>query len=364
MANYNPNTHSLSMGVSTRNVLRPGEWFSELQNLARYPTCEIIMDGGITKEWPGTKFTWRIADDPGIPKGPTAPYQTFTADNQSKLIQAEMPIRHGIETNGIDQWEIAANSGEAKLVDEVELGMQMMYQRTCDKLELNSWSVPAAGDTQLEFGIPGYVTCPSNASGGFKFQGGVPAGYSLVANIDPVTANPRYRNYANLYTDYTHQDFSVKVSEMFRAIDFHAIPKGKSMEGGGIDALRAYCGDDSLTDYELLLNTQNDQLGRDGVPMFRKGLLAGMQIHAVPQLNSDGTGTPASNSQPWYFINHRLLFPVFTPGFRFKETTGKVPMSYQDFWAVRWSYNWVCYSRRRQGVLAKSAPFGEGVAPA
>jgi hypothetical protein len=358
MADYNPNTDSLSMATSTRDVLRPGEWFSELQNLARYPTCEIVMDGGLGKEWAGKKFTWRIADDPGTSKPRTAPYKTFTTDNQNKLVQAEIHIRHGEETFGIDQADIDMNSGEAQLVDEVELGMQSMYVRCCESIELFAWSVPAAGNTMNEVGIPYYVNCPSNASGGF--QGTVPAGYSLVANIEPVTANPRYRNYANLYTDFTHQDFGVKASDLLRAINFNPPPKTRAMQGGGIDSLRVYMGDDSLTDYELMLNTQNDQLGADGLPMFNKGMLKGMTPYAVPQLQSDGTGTPASNSQPIYFINHNLLFPVFTPGWRFKEKNGEVPMSHQKYWGVFWKFNWVGLSRRRQAVMAKSAPFGEG----
>jgi hypothetical protein len=362
MANYNPNTDSLSMGVSTRDVLRQGEWFSELQTLARYPTTEIVMDGSIGKEWPGKKFTWRIADDPGTPKARTAPYKTFTADNQNKLVQAEIHIRHGEETNGIDESDIDMNSGEAQLVDEVELGMQMMYQRLCESIELRSWSVPATGDTLNEVGIPYYVACPSDASGGF--QGALPGGgHTLVANIDPVTANTRYRNYADLFTDYIHEDFSLKASNLFRAINFVPPTKAKGMQGGTIDALRVYCGDDSLSDYELMLNTQNDQLGSDGLPMYGRGMLKGLTPIAVPQLNSDGTGSPATNSFPWYFINHNLLFPVFVPGWRFKEKNGTVPMSHQKWWGVFFKYNWVGLSRRRQAVMAKAAPFGESTAP-
>ena len=358
MANYNPNIDSLSMGTSTRDALRPGEWFSELQALARYPFAEVLMDGGIGKEWSGKKFTWRIADDAGVPKPRTAPYKTFTADNQNSLFQAEIEIKHGEETHGIDESDIDMNSGEAQLVDEAELGMQEMFQRVCDSIELLACSVPAAGDTLNEVGIPYYINCPSNASGGF--QGTVPVGYSLVANVDPVTAHPRFRNYADLFTDYIHEDFSLKVSQMMRAINFNAPKRGKEMQGGGIDSLRVYCGDDSLSDYELMLNTQNQNLGVDGVPMFNRGMLKGMTPIGVPQLNSDGTGSPATSSFPWYFVNHNLLFPVFVPGWRFKEKSGLVPMSHQKCWGVCWKFNWVCRSRRRQAVLAKATPFGEG----
>lgn len=357
MSNYNPNTDSLSMTTSTRNELRPGEWFSELQSLARYPTSEILMDGGIPKEWPGSKFTWRISDDAGTPKPRTSMYKTFTADNQNVLVKAEITPKQGEETFGIDQLEVDMNSGEARLTDEVELGLQAMYIRCVESIEQNAWNVPGANDSLTEVGIPYYVNCPSNASGGF--QGTVPSSaYSTVAGLDPVTARPRYRNYANLYTDFTHEDFGVKASNLFRKISFVAPAKTKDM--GGIDSLRIYMGDDSLTDYELMLNTQNDQLGADGLPMFGRGMLKGITPVAVPQLNSDGTGSPNTSSQPIYFINHNHLFPVFTPGWRFKEKSGEVPMSHQRFWGIFWNFNWVCSSRRRQGVLAKAAPFSEG----
>lgn len=356
MANYNPNTDSLSMTVSTRDTLRPGEWFNELQALARYPTTEILMDGSIGKEWPGKKFTWRIADDPGTAKPRTAPYKTFTADNQNSLQQAEIHIRHGEETHGIDQSDLDMNSGEAQLVDEQELGMQQMYQRVCDSIEQHAWSVPASGNTLDEVGIPYYVSWNSTAAVGFN--GSVPAGYSTVANIDPTTRT-RYKNATGTYADFTHDDFGQKASDLFRLIDFRPGKKGKEMPGGTIDSLRVYMGDDSMTDYELMLVSQNDQLGSDGLSMYGRGLLKGITPIAVPQLNSDGTGTPASGSQPVYFINHNLLFPVFVPGWRFKEKMGDVPMSHQKWWGIFWKFNWVGVSRRRQGVLAKSAPFGE-----
>jgi hypothetical protein len=357
VANYNPNTDSLSMPTSTRNELRPGEWFNELQALARYPMAEVLMDDGMAKTWPGTKFTWRISDDAGTPKPRTAPYKTFTADNQNVLKKAEIQSKQGEETFGIDRMDVDQNSGEARLVDEQELGLQAMFIRCVESIDENAWKVPAAGDTTTEVGVPYYVNCPTTASCGF--QGTVPVGYSLVANIEPVTATPRYRNYANLFTDFTHEDFGVKASNLFRKINFVAPKRQKAVDGGGIDALRIYMGEDSLTDYELMLNTQNDQLGADGLPMFNRGMLKGITPVPVPQLNSDGTGTPASNSFPIYFINHNVLFPVFVPNWRFREENGKVPMSHQMWWGIFWAFNWVCTSRRRLGVLAKAAPFGE-----
>lgn len=346
------------MTISTRDALRPGEWFSELQSLASYPLSEVLMDGGIGKEWRGKKFTWRIADDPGTPKPRTAPYKTFTADNQNSLVQAEIHIRHGEETHALDESDIDMNAGDAQLVDETELGMQLMYQRVCDSIELKALSAPVAGNTLDEVGIPYYINCPSNASGGF--QGTVPnSGFTTVANISPTTS-PRYRNWADLFADFTPDDFGVKASDLLRNINFNPPRKGKAMQGGGIDSLRVYMGNDALSEYELMLSGNNDNLGSDGLPMFNKGMLKGMTPHNVPQLNSDGTGTPASASMPIYFVNHNLLFPVFVPGWRFKEKSGVVPMSHQKWWGIFWKFNWVCVSRRRQGVMAKAAPFGEG----
>ena len=366
MSVYNPATDSPSMAVSTRDNLNRGEWFSELQAITRYPICEILMNDGLAKERTGKLLTWRAADDPGVPKPRTTLYSTYSADKHAKAYQANMPWRHGEETCAIDKRERTMNSGEAMVIDEVELELQHMYQRVCDSCETPALAAPPGPSDNLnEVGIPYYLNCPSNANG--TFCGVVPAGYTagtdLIAGIDPQTTHPRYRNYANLYTDFTPDNLGVIISNMFLAISFNPPPKGKD-DGTSIDALRCYLGNETRTNLELMATAQNDRLGNDILPMFASSMMKGITPTPIPLLGggaNEPSAAAAVNSFPMFFVNHNLLYPVFLPGERFAEEGPlPIPMSKMIHWHISWSYNWECKSRRRQAVLAKAAPFGEG----
>lgn len=360
MAAYSPLTDSQSMPISTRTDLRPGEWFNDLQKYARYPMCELLWNSGIFKTWSGTKFTWRIADNPGDPKPATSMYKTFSADNQNRLYRAEIEPKHHEETFGLDETEEDMNSSEAQLVDETKLGLTQMYQRACDSVEDHAFSTNVTAGQLDEIPLNYYVNIPSNANG--TFCGQVPAGQTLVANVDPITAHQEYRNYANLFTAYTNEDFGLKTSQMLESIDFNPPPQATGGESGpGIDALRIYTAPTSMSNFELSRTYQNDQLGSDAVPMFRRTMVKGITPVTVPALEpTTRNGLTLAGSEPWYFLNHFHLFPVFIPNWHFREKAGQVPMSHMKWWGVFWKYNWVCTKRRVQGALGKLAPFGEG----
>lgn len=347
------------MAVSTRDNLNRGKWFSELQTYQRYPWCEIVMNDGIAKTAPGKKLTFRSSDDPGLPKARTGLYNTFTADKHVSLYEGQMYWRSGEETFAIDKRELAMNNGEALVVNEEEVGLQSMYQRVCDSIENASCTIAAPTDTLQEQGIPYFINCPGNATGADGlyggFQGTVPTGHTVVCNLDPTTTHPRYRNYADIFTDFVYDEFTVKASDLMRAINFDPPPKGKS-EGSPWDGMRVYCGDRTLTAYEAMMLTGNDNLGRDGLPFFNNAVLKGITPTALPVMDSFA----AAGSFPLYFVNHRYLYPVFLPGYRFMERGPEaVPMSHMVFQGVFWTYNWIAESRRRLGVMAKAAPFSE-----
>lgn len=359
MAVYNPGTDSASMAISTRDNLNRGKWFSELQTYQRYPWCEIVMNEGIAKTAPGKKLTFRSSDDPGLPKARTGLYNTYSADKHVSLYEGFMYWRNGEELFGIDKRESVMNSGEALVVSEEEVGMQAMYQRVCDSIEDASSTIASSTDTLQEQGIPYFINCPSDASGADGanngFQGTVPAGHTLVCGLNPTTTATKYRNYADLFTDFVYDEFTVKASDLMRAINFDPPPRGKS-EGSAWDGMRVYMGDRTLTAYEAMMLTGNDNLGRDGLPFFNNAVLKGITPTALPVLDAKAT----AGSFPIYYVNHRYLYPVFLPDYRFKEIgPEKTPMSHQVHWGIFWTYNWIAESRRRLGVMAKSAPFSE-----
>lgn len=359
MSVYDPTTDSPSMAVGTRDSLKPAGWFSELQTYTRYPICELIMNGECDFQ-AGKKMTWRAADDAGTAKARTAPYSTYTADRQGTAYECQMNWRFGIETCAISKFDIAMAQGDAQLIDEKALEISMYQERTCKSIEDSGWQVRAPSDTLNEQGIPYYVVCPSNApsTGIPSFCGILPVGHTAVANIDPQTTHQKYRNAAALYTTFTNADFGVTCSNMMRLIDWTPPPKGPS-EYNPLSVMRIYAGGLTISQMELMGVNNNDQNGYDTVPGHGKMTLKTFQVTEVPSLQAFA----APNSMPIYFCNHSKfgLRYTFLNGYRFAEEGPlPIPMSDQTHWKMEWVYNLKCVSRRRLGVIAKSAPFGEG----
>lgn len=365
MSVYDPAVDSPSMAVSTRDSIKPGDWFSELQSHRRYPLCEILMEDAIVKtDGRGTTMSFRAADDPGLAKARESLYSTYTADKQASAYRGSMPWRHGRETCAIDKREQDMNSGNAQVIDETELELLHMYQRVCDSIELAAVTVPGPNDALNEVGFPYFVNIMSNANG--TFCGTVPAGHTLVSGLDPITAHPKYRNFANLFTNFSHEDFGLKATNLMHQIAFDTPPKGKENDDSAV-MLRVFVGDETADEIQLMSTTQNDQLGDDVLPMFKGGKIGGITPTRIPILGggaNEPNGAAAASSFPFYFVNLSTLYPKFLVNNYFRESGWEpVPMSDMLHWFVAWSYNWECKSRRRQGGLAKAAPFGEGTIP-
>ena len=373
MSVYNPAVDSPSMGISTRDPIKVGDWFSELQSFRRYPITEILMEDAIVKkDGAGTVLAFRAADDPGLAKPRESLYSTYTADKHAKMYRGSMPWRHGRETCAIDKREKDMNSGDAKVADEAELELQHMFQRVCDSIEGAGVNVPGLNDSLTEVGFSYFVCIPSNANGTFcgQLPGGATSG--TISGLDPITAHPKYRNFANLFTTFSHDDFGLKATNLMHQIAFDTPPKMRPNEeypktgpdmGETVSMLRIFVGDEAADQIQLMSTVQNDQLGDDVLPMFTGGKIGGVTPTRIPALGggaNEPTGAAAANSFPFYFVNLSCLYPKFLQNNYFRESGWQpVPMSDMEHYFVAWSFNWECKSRRRQGAIAKASPFSE-----
>lgn len=361
MAAWDPNVGSMT--YSTRKELGPVGFLNEYQEFANYPSAQLLMSGRFGEDNAvGKALTWRIADDVGEEAPPISPGYTFQPAQQADLFQAEMPWTWDHEHCSISELAADLNTGEAQLASDIDLEIQAMLQRIVNKNERNLWTIRTSTQTEYYQGIPYYVNIPGNASGWTGtyngFQGFYPAGWTTVANVDP-TVHTKYRNYADIYTAFSDTDFSLKVSMLMMAIDFHVPPGTSAQSAGGVNALTIYMGPNTNAQREAAAVGRNDQVGFDTNPAAGKAATFGIQPTVVPILDI----LAASGSWPIYFINHGPmgLHPVFLKNRRFERSRTNELMQASDsrYWEIRWGLQMRCRSRRRQAGMAKSAPFGE-----
>jgi hypothetical protein len=351
------------MTYSTRKELGPVGFLNEYQSFARYPSAELLMSGRFGEDGAvGKAMTWRIADDEGAEAAPIKPGYTFQPAQQADLFQAELPWTWDHEHCSVSELAADLNSGEAQLASDVDLEIQAMLQRIVNKCERNLWTVRSTGQSEIFQGIPYYINIPGNASGwtgaNNGFQGATPTGHTTVAGVDPAV-HTKYKNYADVYTTFNDDDFSLKVSMLMMAIDFH-VPTGTDAKfAGGVGSLTIYLGPNTNAQRELVAVQRNDQVGFDSNPAQGKASTFGLQPTVVPILDS----LAASGSWPIYFVNHgdMGLHPVFLKNRRFERSRTNDMMQASDmrYWEIRWGLQMRCRSRRRMAGMAKSAPFGE-----
>lgn len=338
--------------ISTLSDLQKGVWYQEFADIQDYPIARMLMEGGVGKEGSGRSCTFRMADDPGDADGHYGLYTDFDVDRGEHLVEGTVPWRHIRHGFAVDEHEVSMNSGEAQIVDDMDVQRSAMWQRLSNDIESGAWQVPSSADGLLERGIPYYVPWSSTALGTFNGSG-LPAGHTSVAGITP-SAHPKYVPYADTYTNPTKADLGVKLMKMIRQINFRPAPNVKAEQTG---KNRMYMGNEVLQDLETLAANQNDQLGFDIGAAMDNTVLKRTPLMWVPQLDTSA----AAAADPIYVINHSYLYPKFLKGWRFKEYP-PAPLPKQRTAIgieAHVTFNWVAPIRRRLGVIAKSAPFGE-----
>lgn len=269
-------------------------------------------------------------------------------DIPNVLTNGKMPWRHTTWNWAVERRLIAMNSGKSKIVDLAQTQRMAAFGDAIKLFERTLWRCPSLADFDNNpVGIPYFVVKSSTAfdTTTFGFNGSVPSGYTLVANIDP-TVYTRWKNYAVPYTDVSKDDL---IAEMRRAqfyTDFEPL----------VDDMPVYnLGDDYgiYTNYSVsasmvqILESQNENLGTDVAPMEGKAVFMRTKIIPVRELDADTTG-------PVYMLNWGEIFAqglkgewMFEQHFASNPTQPTVSFTNTDC-----TWNLACRNRRRQAVLS------------
>lgn len=134
-------------------------------------------------------------------------------DIPNVLTTGKMPWRHTTWNWAVERRLIAMNSGRAKIVDIAQTQRMAAFGSAILLFERTLWRCPSLADFDNNpVGLPYFIVKSNTAfdTTTFGFNGSLPSGYSLVANIDPTTYT-RWKNYAEQYTDVTKDDLIMQI---------------------------------------------------------------------------------------------------------------------------------------------------------
>lgn len=300
--------------------------------------------------------------------GPEVSFNLITGDNDSTravglyavdnvdvtnvMTTGKIAWRHVTWNWAIDAHEIDINGSPRKIVDIVKTRRIAAFGSAIRKFEYWFWRVPAASDTVSPYGIPYYIVKSNTAvTTNDGFNGGLPSGYSTVANISNTTY-PRWRNYATQYTAVTKDDLIRKWRRMAVYTDFMPFVDNIPQYNTG-DDYGFYTNYSVVGTLEELLEAQNENLGndiasKDGQVMFRR-----TPVQFVKELDLDTTN-------PVYSINWGEMKTMGLRNWWMKETNVPMQAGQHNVSATHTdcTFNLLCRNRRRQGVLATNTTMG------
>lgn len=262
------------------------------------------------------------------------------------LDQMTVPWRH-VQTSWalIYQTDILMNRGRSLILNVVKPRRAAALLGLVEELEDKAWAAaPAANDKLLPYSVQYWIV--ENATTGFN--GGVPSGHSTIAGVS-LTDSPNFKNYTATYTNVTKTDLIQKMRTGHRKIRFVSPVTINDYRGDMGDRYRIYVNEATISDFEEVGESQNENLGRDVASMDGTITFRRHPIVWVPKLDE-------RSDNPVYMIDHSTFYPVCLKGNYLRESSAdKAPNQhnvYQVF--IDMSYNYLCVDRRRNAVFSTS----------
>ena len=291
---------------------------------------------------------------------------TDNADIPDLMDQLNVPWRHAqTKWAFIYQTDILMNRGKSLIFNVVKPRRADAMISLAKELEAKAWVVPNTSNKTEPYGLPYYVVY--NATTGFT--GTYPTGpdgtaHTTVAGVD-LNDSPNFKNYSANYAAVSKTDLIKKMRTGHRKLGWMSPVTIDDYRGEMGQKLRIYTNETTVSSFEDLGESQNENLGRDVASMqagggkssdvkdmdgqvtFRK-----IPIVWIPQLDDTAVFTACTN--PVYLIDHSTFYPVCLKGDYLREQKPeKAPNQHNVFRVfVDLSYNYLCVDRRRNAVFA------------
>lgn len=268
------------------------------------------------------------------------------------------------------QTDILMNRGKSSINDTVKPRRAAAMIDLAQELEQKAWQVPNTSDKLSPYGVPYWIVY--NATTGFT--GGYPTGpdgtvWTTIGGLS-LTDSPKFKNYSANYSSVSKLDLIPKMRTGVRKTNFYSPIGDLDLSTPRGDDRRFYCDEATVSAFEDVGESQNENLGRDLAPMeagqhgSRRGS-GGLRdtdgtitfkknpIVYVPQLDDTTVFTAATS--PVYQIDHSVFYVYCLKGDYLRETGPEKAPNQHNFWRVfiDLTYNMLCANRRRCAVYGK-----------
>lgn len=370
IANLRPDQIDDLVATTMEFMIAKGQFTNLLSSLNDYVAVRELMANHKKVFQGGMDWTFNVAiasDNTGNGSAKfTKLFDTDSGNRVDVIKKGKVGPRYVTASYYYDLREPALNSGEmVQRINFIREQMSLMYQSFYDLMEQTFWGSPTyATDDVTPAGIKFWIQRQANGSGthgaGTNPMGGFDGmDPSLPASAADSTATSvsranlssgtyaRWANWAAQYADVSKADLVKKMRYAARKTDFKSplnLAEPKLGKGRAI-----YCGIDTLTALEDLLEAQNMNLGNDIAAKDGKTLFKGNPVYHVPYLDDDA-------QDPVYMIDWSTLVLGILAGWDKKVSK---PMEVANSHNVRQvfldaSLNFVCTNLRNQAVIAKA----------
>jgi hypothetical protein len=273
-------------------------------------------------------------------------FATEQLNRRNTIQTATCPWRKAITGWEFDVDEPEFQSDEAtKILDQIDILEEDAMLDYWEMIENQVWQSPASPTADEMLGIPFWLT-PALA-GEEGFVGLAPSGHTTVAGLSPSTYT-KWRNWAFDYTDVSKLDLITKLRRACYETTFKAPdPVAKSeLDGGDGSSTSGHYTTYSVTGpMELILESQNDNLGPDVAKYAGKVMFKGNPVIPVPKLDQLDTGSEC----PWYGINWKTMKGIIKKNRNGQASPVLTPHDQPSTRQVfrTWWQNILCINRRR-----------------
>ena len=371
IANLRPDQIDDLVATTMEFMIAKGKFTNLLSDLNDYVAVRELMANHKKTFQGGADWTFNVAvaannNGNGSAKF-TKLFDTDSGNRVDVIKKGKVSPRFVTASYFYDLREPALNSGDmVQRIEFVKEQMTLMYQSFYQLMEETFWGSPTyASDDVTPAGIKFWITRQSNTAAAISghamgaFDGVDP---KLPASDQDSTATTvpragaglasgtyaRWANWCAQYADVSKADLVKKMRYAARKTNFRSplsVAEPKLGKGRAI-----YCGIDTLTALEEILESQNMNLGNDLASKDGKTLFKGNPVYHVPFLDDDAQA-------PVYMIDWSTLCLGILAGWDKRVTK---PMEVANQHNVRQvfldaSLNFVCTNLRNQAVIAKAA---------
>lgn len=365
-------------GISNANLLDltqttlanlPNLTFEVALDYQNYPVCNQWFRGDKVQIHSGTSIERNIILDTSGNARHVRLYQKTPINVSDVHFKVTAPWVQIQTYWSIERRELLRNRKPAMFIDLLKSRRLDATLDMANLLELRAWSTPASASDDLNpRGLPYWLShreddvTSATDNGGFscftvRYVGGGTSG-SKGGITTTSSVNTKWANWGAVYTA-VNGDFVKRMRRAFHATSFVAPLLARDLRQGAASKFRIYMNLDVLTEYEDLVTSSNENLGKDLDPFHGLTTFKRVPIIYTPQLDNYTTGPNATATDPVFAVNHNHFFPIVQDGdwMREEDPMSDVEQHNTVTSFVDGSYNYFCNNVRQAGfVLHKTIP--------